>query len=114
MAQMLPQMMGRDLWPRVPVLTDADVSRYTIMMISIVEAPEGTQVAVFDVKLAFHNVSIHPSARLFMAVQLRKKIHLDPCLNFRVSPAPGIWERIVDTDENITTSRHGSITKMNR
>ncbi len=34
-AQMLPQMMGMDLWPWVPVLTDVDVSGYAIMKISI-------------------------------------------------------------------------------
>ncbi len=33
-AWMLPRMMGIDFWPRVPVLADADVSRYTIVKIS--------------------------------------------------------------------------------
>ncbi|SJK99903.1 uncharacterized protein ARMOST_03214 [Armillaria ostoyae] len=31
-----------------------------------------------------------------MAVRLRDKIHLDPCLNFGASLVPGIWGRIAD------------------
>ncbi len=64
--------------------------------ILVAEAPEGTQVAVFNVESAFHNVPIHPSARPFTAVWLGDKVHLDPCLNFRASLAPGIWGRIAD------------------
>ncbi len=35
----MAQMMGMDLWPRVPVLTDVDVSRYAIVKISISNGP---------------------------------------------------------------------------
>ncbi len=48
--------------------------------ILVVEALEGTQVAIFDVESAFRNVPIHPSVRPFTAVRLGDKVHLNPCL----------------------------------
>lgn len=62
----------------------------------VAKAPEGTEVAIFDVESAFRNVPTYPLVRPFTAVRLEDKIHLDPCLNFRASPAPGIWGCIAD------------------
>ncbi len=71
----------------------------------VAKAPEGTEVAVFDIKSAFCNVPTHPSVRPFTAVRLGDKIHLDPCLNFRASPAPGIWGCIADAMAKILINK---------
>jgi hypothetical protein len=62
----------------------------------VADAPDGTQAAVFDVDAAFRNVPTHPSARPFLVIMLRGRIHLDHVLNFGASPSPGIFGRIAD------------------
>ena len=62
----------------------------------VANAPHGTQAAIFDVDSAFHNIPIHPSARPFLAIMLKDRIHLDHVLNFGASPSPGIFSRVAD------------------
>ncbi len=64
--------------------------------LKVANAPSGTQAAVFDVESAFRNVPTHPSVRPFTTISLNGFVHLDPCLNFRASPSPGIWGQIAD------------------
>ena len=62
----------------------------------VADAPHGTQAAIFDVDSAFRNIPIHPSARPFLAIMLKGRIHLDHVLNFGASPSPGIFGRVAD------------------
>ena len=63
----------------------------------VADALEGTQAAVFDVDAAFRNIPTHPSARPFLAIMIRGRIHLDQVLNFGASPSPGIFGRVADS-----------------
>lgn len=65
-------------------------------LLKVAEAPEGTQVAVFDVESAFRNVPVHPSARIFTVVLIGMLVFLNATLDFGASPSPGIFGRIAD------------------
>lgn len=69
------------------------------------DAPEGTQAAGFDVDAAFRNIPMHPSARRFLAIMIKGRIHLDHVLNFGASPAPAIFGRVADAMVKILMSR---------
>jgi hypothetical protein len=71
----------------------------------VADAPEGTQAAVFDVDAAFRNIPTHPSARPFLAIMLKDRIHLDHVLNFGASPSPGIFGRVADAIVKIFLQR---------
>ncbi|KAF8828457.1 hypothetical protein HHX47_DHR3000091 [Lentinula edodes] len=73
--------------------------------LQVAVAPEGTQVAVFDVDAAFRNVPLHRSTRRFVALFLDGLIFLDLCLNFGKQSAPGIWGRIADVMVKILLER---------
>ena len=62
----------------------------------VADAPAGTQAAIFDVDSAFRNIPTHPSARPFLAIMLKNRIHLDHVLNFGASPSPGVFGRVAD------------------
>ena len=62
----------------------------------VANAPHGTEAAVFDVDAAFHNIPTHPSARPFLAIMLKDRIHLDHVLNFWASPSPGIFGQVAN------------------
>jgi hypothetical protein len=70
----------------------------------VTDAPEGTQVAVFNVNAAFHNIPIRPSAHRFLAIMIRVLIHLDGVLNFGASLSPGIFGRVADAMVKILLS----------
>lgn len=71
----------------------------------VADAPEGTQAAVFDVDAAFRNIPTHPSARPFLAIMIKGRIHLDHVLNFGASPSPGIFGRVADAAVQIYLAR---------
>jgi hypothetical protein len=64
--------------------------------LSVTDAPEGTQAAVFDVDAAFRNILTHPPARWFLVIMVKGLIHLDHVLNFGAFPAPAIFGRVAD------------------
>ncbi len=65
-------------------------------LLKVAEAPEGTEVAVFDVDAAFRNVPTRPAQRVFTAVLVGILILLGNNLDFGASPSPGIFGRIAD------------------
>jgi hypothetical protein len=71
----------------------------------VADAPEGTQAAVFDVDAAFRNIPTHPTARPFLAIMIKNRIHLDHVLNFGASPSPGVFGRVADAAVRIYLSR---------
>jgi hypothetical protein len=71
----------------------------------VADAPAGTQAAVFDVDAAFRNIPTHPSARPFLAIMIKDRIHLDHVLNFGASPSPGIFGRVADAAVQIYLTR---------
>ena len=73
----------------------------------VADAVEGSQAAVFDVDSAFRNIPVHPSARRFLAVMIKGKIHIDHVLNLGASPSPGIFSRVADAAVKIYLS-HGT------
>ncbi|GAW03118.1 reverse transcriptase ribonuclease [Lentinula edodes] len=71
----------------------------------VADAPEGTQVAIFDVDAAFRNIPIHPSVRHLVCLFLDGLIHLDLMLNFGECSAPGIWGHVADAMVKILLHR---------
>ncbi|GAW03260.1 site specific phage integrase family protein [Lentinula edodes] len=71
----------------------------------VADAPEGTQVAIFDVDAAFRNIPIHPSMRHLVCLFLDGLIHIDLMLNFGERSAPGIWGHVADAMVKILLHR---------
>lgn len=73
-----------------------DWGTFSDCYLKVAEAPEGTQVAVFDVDSAFRNVPTRPAQRIFLMVLINILIHINLTLDFGASPSPGIFGRIAD------------------
>lgn len=69
---------------------------FSACFLLVARAPEGTEVATFDVKSAFRNIPVRPDQRRFLATQINGRIHLDPCCNFGFCCSPGIFGRVAD------------------
>jgi hypothetical protein len=87
--------------PSVNSVVDSDLfpcewGTFSACYLLVARAPEGTQVATFDVKSAFRNIPIIPEQRRFVATQVDGLIHLDPCVNFGFCASGGIFGRVAD------------------
>ena len=87
--------------PSVNSQVDSDLfpcewGTFSACFLLVARAPEGTEVATFDVKSAFRNIPVRPDQRRFLATQVNGLVHLDPCCNFGFCCSPGIFGRVAD------------------
>lgn len=60
------------------------------------KSPPGSEVAVFDVNLAFQNILTCPQDWLKLAIAIDGNIHFNFCLNFGAASAPRIFGYVAD------------------
>lgn len=64
-------------------------------------APEGTQVAVFDVKAAHRRVPVQPWQQAFYAIMWLGLVALNHCCQFGAASSSGLWGRLADAFRGI-------------
>lgn len=69
---------------------------FILCLLLVHDAPEGTQVAVSDVKSAFRIIPTPPEERKFTVISLPDGYHLNYTLDFGACPSPGIFGRVAD------------------
>ena len=72
---------------------------------AILDAPSGTQVAVFDVDSAHCRMPIHPEDRLHVCVLWQGLVYMDHCCCFGCASSSGIFGRCTDAAKEIFLSR---------
>jgi hypothetical protein len=65
-------------------------------LLHVLDAPPGTQVAVFDVDAAHRRMPVAPEDRLHVCVVWRDKVHMDHCCCFGCTSSSGIFGRAAD------------------
>lgn len=59
-------------------------------------APAGTEVAIFDLGSAFHNIPIAPKNCPYLAMSIPPFVHFDNVLNFGLRSSPRIFGNIAN------------------
>jgi hypothetical protein len=86
-------------------LFTCDWGSFLDCLTGVLDAPQGTEVAVFDVEAAHRRMPTAPEDRLHVCIQWKGKVIMDHCCCFGCSSSSGIFGRVADAFKAILLAK---------